>query len=44
MAKLNAQASSLYRQSTDTYYKANDQAAYDDYERARARWASFYQR
>merc|ERR1712167_118057 len=30
-AKLNAQARTLYLQSSDTYYKANDAAAYDDW-------------
>merc|ERR1712070_258878 len=34
-AKLNAQARTLYLQSSDTYYKANDAAAYDDWVRAR---------
>jgi len=43
-AKLNAQARTLYRQSSDTYYKANDAAAYDDWVRARAHWDYFYHR
>ena len=43
-AKLNAQARTLYLQSSDTYYKANDAAAYDDWVRARAHWDYFYHR
>merc|ERR1711970_396196 len=43
-AKLNAQARTLYLQSLDTYYKANDAAAYDDWVRARAHWDYFYHR
>merc|ERR1712118_547026 len=37
-AKLNAQARTLSLQSSDTYYKANDAAAYDDWVRARNHW------
>ena len=34
----NAQARQLYNASADTYYKANDAAAYDDWVRARNHW------
>merc|ERR1712086_923283 len=43
-AKLNAQARTLYLQSSDTYFKSNDAAAYDDWIRARAHWDYFYHR
>merc|ERR1711898_85645 len=38
----NAQARQLYNASADTYYKANDAAAYDDWVRARNHWDYFY--
>ena len=34
----NAKARQLYNSSADTYYKANDAAAYDDWVRARNHW------
>ena len=34
----------LYNASADTYYKANDAAAYDDWVRARNHWDYFYNR
>ena len=40
----NAQARQLYNASADTYYKANDAAAYDDWVRARNHWDYFYNR
>jgi hypothetical protein len=36
-------AAALYA-SADTYYKANDAAAYDDWVRARNHWDYFYNR
>jgi len=38
----NAQARQLYNSSADTYYKANDAAAYDDWVRTRNHWDYFY--
>ena len=40
----NAKARQLYNASADTYYKANDAAAYDDWVRARNHWDYFYNR
>ncbi len=40
----NAQARQLYNATSDTYYKANDAAAYDDWVRARNHWDYFYNR
>ena len=37
----NAQARQLYNASADTYYKANDAAAYDDWVRASKQWDYF---
>mmetsp|Transcript_19227 Transcript_19227/g.44974 ORF Transcript_19227/g.44974 Transcript_19227/m.44974 type:complete len:100 (+) Transcript_19227:185-484(+) len=33
-----------YRKAEDTYYQANDWAAYDDWRRARDSWDYFYSR
>jgi hypothetical protein len=44
-AKAAAQkARQFYNASADTYYKANDAAAYDDWVRARNHWDYFYNR
>jgi hypothetical protein len=40
----NAKARKFFNQSADTYYKANDAAAYDDWVRARNHWDYFYNR
>jgi len=40
----NAQDRQFYNASADTYYKANDAAAYDDWVRDRNHWDYFYNR